>query len=104
NKMHPFIDRDGGATTTGWMASLKEAIKLCDDKTRVVPGHGELGGVEILKAQVEYFEKMRDLVAREIKAGKPPKEVAEMKPRLDPDYARGDFVGMVLGAIYDELK
>src|SRR5262245_5162132 len=104
NKMHPFIDRDGGATTAGWMASLKEAIKLCDDKTRVVPGHGELGGVEILKAQVEYFEKMRDLVAKEIKAGRARKNVAEMKPGLYPDYGRGDSVGTVLAAIYDELK
>ena len=48
------------------MSSLKEAIKLCDEKTRVVPGHGELGGVEMLKAQIDYFEKMRDLVAKEI--------------------------------------
>lgn len=104
NKVHPFIDRDGGATTAGWMASLKQAIKLCDDKTRVVPGHGELGGVEILKAQVEYFEKMRDLVAKEIKTGKSRKDVAEMKPSLYADYGKPDFVGMVLGSIYDELK
>jgi cyclase len=104
NTMHPFVDKDGGASTTGWQESLRKAIALCDEKTRVVPGHGELCGVEALKAQVEYFDAMRDLVSKQIKAGKTRKEVAEMKPTLHADYGKADFVGMVLGAIFDELK
>jgi glyoxylase-like metal-dependent hydrolase (beta-lactamase superfamily II) len=104
NKMHPFVDRDGGATTTGWIASLKKAMELCDAKTHVIPGHGELCTVDALKQQVEYFEKMRDLVGKQLKAGKSRKEVAEMKPTLFEGYGKPDFVGMVLGAIYDEMK
>ena len=103
-KSHPFVDRDGGATTVGWMASLKKAMELCDAKTKVIPGHGELCTVEGLKQQVEYFEKMRDLVGKQLKAGKTRKEVAEMRPQLFEGYAKPDFVGMVLGAIYDEMK
>jgi glyoxylase-like metal-dependent hydrolase (beta-lactamase superfamily II) len=104
NKMHPYVDRDGGATTSGWMASLKKAIGLCDAQTHVIPGHGELCTVDGLKQQVEYFEKMRDLVGTQLKAGKTRKEVAEMRPQLFEGYGKPDFVGMVLGAIYDELK
>ena len=70
NKTHPFVDAEGGGNTTSWVASLRKAMALCDAKTRVVPGHGELCGIEGLKAQVEYFEKMRDLVSKERKAGK----------------------------------
>jgi hypothetical protein len=70
----------------------------------VVPGHGELCGVEGLKEQIAYFEKMRDLVAKQIKGGKSRKEVAEMKPTLFEGYGKPDFVGMVLGAIYEELQ
>ncbi len=104
NQRHPFIDRDGGATTTGWMASLKKALELCDAKTKVVPGHGDLCDRGALTQQVEYFEKMRELVGQQIKAGRTRKEVAEMKPGLYSSYANADFVGMALGAIYDELK
>ncbi len=104
NKKHPYVDTDGGANTTAWIASLNKAIALCDPKTKVIPGHGDLSTVECLKTQVEYFEKMRDLVAKQIKAGKSRKEVAEMKPSLFENYENKDIVGMVLGAIYTELK
>ena len=104
NGRHPYVDADGGANTSAWMASLKKAMELCDAKTKVIPGHGDLCGVDGLKQQVEYFEKMRDLVAKQIKAGKSRKEVAEMKPALFESYGNKEIVGMVLGAIYTELK
>jgi cyclase len=104
NGRHPYVDPDGGANTTAWIASLNKAIQLCDPKTKVIPGHGDLCTVETLKTQIEYFEKMRDLVAKQIKAGKSRKEVAEMKPTLFANYENKDIVGMVLGAIYTELK
>ncbi len=104
NGRHPYVDSDGGGNTSSWIASLKKAIDLCDAKTKVIPGHGDLCTVETLKTQIGYFEKMRDLVAKQIKAGKSRKEVAEMKPTLFENYANKDIVGMVLGAIYTELK
>jgi glyoxylase-like metal-dependent hydrolase (beta-lactamase superfamily II) len=106
NKMHPVVDMKSGASTRGWQESLRKAIALCDDKTHVVPGHGELCGIEALKAQLEYFDTMRDLVSKELKAGKSRKDVVEIKlpATLYPDYAKPDFVADVLGAIFDELK
>jgi len=103
NGRHPFVDRDSGATTTGWEASLRKVIELCDAKTRVVPGHGELCGVEALRTQIEYFGAMREAVAKAVAAGKTRKEVAEMDPGVFAQYgsARRD---MVLGAMFDEAK
>jgi glyoxylase-like metal-dependent hydrolase (beta-lactamase superfamily II) len=103
-RTHPVIDRDGGATTTGWIASLEKAIALCDSKTKVVPGHGELCTVEGLKEQIKYFETMRGLVDKAIKENKPRKDIVELRPAQYTDYARPQGLGMALAAIYDELK
>jgi glyoxylase-like metal-dependent hydrolase (beta-lactamase superfamily II) len=104
NRMHPYVDKDGGADTASWQESLRKAAALCDANTKVIPGHGEICGVEGLKAQIEYFDKMRALVAAAIKAGKTRKEVAETRPEIYVEYGKADFVGLVLGAIYDEMK
>jgi glyoxylase-like metal-dependent hydrolase (beta-lactamase superfamily II) len=103
NRLHPYIDADGGGATKTWIASLKKAIELCDAKTKVVPGHGELCDVQALHKQVEYFEKMREIVGRQVKLGKTRKEVAELKPTLFEGYGNTDRLGMALAAIYGEL-
>ena len=75
HKLHPFIDRSAGATTAGWIGSLRKIIELCDDTTVVVPGHGELTDVAGVRGQIEYFERCREAVAAAIKEGKDKKAV-----------------------------
>jgi len=101
HKRHPFIDLGAGATTEGWTASVRKIIDLCDDKTVVVPGHGEITDVAGLRSQVEYFEQAREVVAAAIKEGKTRQETqALMLPRFK-EYGPA---GRTLGTIYEELK
>jgi len=104
NGLHPFIDRPAGATTVGWRKSLNEAIKLCDDKTLVIPGHGENGDKSILSQQIEYFDTLQSIVEKAIKDGKSKETIGEMKP--DP-FAKVGFEMMQAGALtamYEELS
>lgn len=102
-KLHPYVDADGGGNTQGWINALKETIKLCDAKTRVIPGHGELTDVSGLREQVDYFEKVREAVAKALKEGKERKEIVTMKIPF-PGYANEERQGMALAAVYAEMK
>lgn len=102
--MHPFVDQSAGGNTVGWSAAARKAAELCDDKTIVIPGHGEVTTVAALREQAEYFENVREVVTREMKAGKSRKEIAEMNHGLYALYAAPTRRSMTLMAIYDELK
>lgn len=104
HQRHPYIDLDGGASTTGWLASLAKIIAMCDAKTVVIPGHGEITDVEGLKAQVGYFEFARDLIEREFKAGKTRQDVIALKPSEFAKLEGAGIQGLAFGAIYEEFK
>jgi cyclase len=104
NAMHPFIDRPAGATTVGWRKSLNEAIKLCDDQTLVIPGHGENGDKSILTNQIHYFDTLQTIVEKAMKEGKSKETISEMKPE---PFAKHGFEMLQAGALtamYDELS
>lgn len=77
NGLHPFFDADGGATVRGWVESLRECETLCDAETVVVPGHGLVGDVEIIRGQIGYLESLIEAVREEIEAGVPIEAAAE---------------------------
>lgn len=102
-KLHPFIDRSAGATTTGWIKSLEVMIERCNDNTIVVPGHGEVTNVTGLRWMVDYFKQTRDLVQKAIDEGKTREQIVEMNfPHFD-GIGFGQLRPRTLGAVYDEL-
>ena len=42
NYMFPFIDLDSGGTVNGFIAGMERLIKMADEDTVIIPGHGEL--------------------------------------------------------------
>lgn len=104
HKVYPYIDSDGGGNTKAWQETLTKVIALCDEKTKIVPGHGELCDKKALADQIEYFNTMRDWVAKQIKAGKTRKEIAESNPEPYDKYNVPWIRPITLGGIHDELK
>lgn len=104
NKVYPYIDREGGATTQGWRAALRKVMELCDDKTVIVPGHGDVCTKAALTEQIEYFDRMTDFVAKQIKDGKTREEVTKMNPEPYDTYNVAWIRPNTLGGIYDELQ
>jgi glyoxylase-like metal-dependent hydrolase (beta-lactamase superfamily II) len=104
NNLHAYYDKDGGASSAGWMKSLERIVHLCDSKTVVVPGHGDIGDLETVKKQMKYFEDVRALVEKALKDGKPREEVEKMALPAYAAYRLDVARGLVLGGIYDELK
>ncbi|MCB9838817.1 MAG: MBL fold metallo-hydrolase [Phycisphaeraceae bacterium] len=103
NKMHPFIDLDGGATTKGWLAAVEQCLKLCDERTIVVPGHGPVTNFRGLELQRDYFNALRETVARAVKEGRSREETYKLPIPGFEDYDSPRGQAMALSAAYIEL-
>lgn len=104
HRLHPFMDRPAGATSKGWIESVRQIIKLCDDKTLVIPGHGPITGVAGLRGQIEYFEAVRDAAQRAIDAGETRDEFAASELAVFEGYSFEGLKSRTLGTIYDEIS
>lgn len=103
HRLHPFMDVAAGANSTGWIASLQRIIALCNERTVVIPGHGELTGVDGVRRQIEYFERTRDAVAAAVRQGQSREQIEAIELADFRDYGFERIRSRVLGAIYDEL-
>ena len=59
----PYIDVDAGADILNWIGILDELIRIGGDDATVVPGHGEVGSVQVLVDQRDYLQDLSDAVA-----------------------------------------
>lgn len=67
---YPSIDVGNGGNINGMIAGVARYIKMVNDKTKVVPGHGPLTDKAGLVAYRKFLIAARDRIARLIKAGK----------------------------------
>jgi glyoxylase-like metal-dependent hydrolase (beta-lactamase superfamily II) len=102
--MHPYMDPPAGAESRGWQHSARETISLCDENTIVVPGHGPVGDVEILRQQIAYFDAMREAAREAIEAGKSREAAQEANVPAVADRDWTQMQSRNLGIIYDELS
>ncbi|MBB5057436.1 glyoxylase-like metal-dependent hydrolase (beta-lactamase superfamily II) [Granulicella aggregans] len=99
---YPFIDYDSGGSIHGMLTAATENLSLADEKTIVVPGHGEVGNRRDLVEFREMLRSVQDKVAVQKKAGKPLAAVIASKPTSEFDAKWGGgfitpelFVGLV---------
>jgi glyoxylase-like metal-dependent hydrolase (beta-lactamase superfamily II) len=101
--LHPFFDRPAGANTAGWIRSNQAMLEVCNDDTIVIPGHGEVGGPDIMRAQIEYFEKTVNAVQAAIDDGLERDAIVKMTFEHFEGLGFEQLKERVLGAVYDEL-
>jgi cyclase len=89
NGFYPFIDASTGGNINGTVAAADRALKLVDDKTKIVPGHGPLGDKAALTKYREVIGTTRDRVQKLKAAGKSLAEVQAAKPTADFDATWG---------------
>src|SRR5207245_6951161 len=97
NSIYPYIDASTGGSVTGMIAANDKILKLANNDTKIVPGHGPLGA----KADVVKFRDMliaaRDRVGKLKSAGKSAQEAVAAKPLADLEdtWGKGFFNGDV---------
>ena len=95
NGRYPYIDSSTGGRIDGMIEAANRVLRLANDQTRIVPGHGRIAG----KPELEKFRDMLATVADRVRklktAGKSLDESVAEKPLadLDAEWGNGRFKG-----------
>lgn len=65
----PFVDVDMGGTPDGLISAVEAAMMICDEDTKIIPGHGELSNKDDLSSYLQMLKIMRDRVKKEVEKG-----------------------------------
>jgi cyclase len=108
NGRYPNIDFANGGNIKGMIAAADAYLKLVNDKTRIVPGHGPLADKAALMAYRTMLVTARDRMAKLVKVGKSEDDVVAAKPFADLDakwapteLAGKNFVRVVYHSLAD---
>jgi glyoxylase-like metal-dependent hydrolase (beta-lactamase superfamily II) len=112
NRLHPRVDRPGGASIKGWIDQLGKVPGEHDRDTIYIFGHAK-AGMPVTGPQAElavlrnYLTAVLEHAQQGIKAGKSKEEItaASELPGFTDFVAAGQILTLagVLGAAYDEL-
>ena len=80
NGLFPVIDLGSGGSVTGYLEAMKEIHGMVDDKTRIIPGHGEIGTKADLAKQIAMLEGAIKAVEARIKAKDTLEQAIAKKP------------------------
>jgi len=69
-----------GGSVNGMIAAAGRILGLCDEKTKIIPGHGRLSDPKRLQDFRAMLETVRDRVAAMIRDGKTLEAVVASKP------------------------
>jgi cyclase len=75
----PFVDRSSGGSVAGMIAAMDAGLKLADDKTQVIPGHGPMSTKADMQAYRDALAAFNIRIAAEVKAGKTQDQILAMK-------------------------
>lgn len=104
NNLWPFIDRSARADTRGWQRSLEESLKLTNDDTKVVPGHGNIARHFAIRSQISFFHNLREVVSTSIRAGLSKEQVAALEPAQFAEMGFTQIRPRTLTAMYEEIE
>lgn len=101
--LNPYVDRSAGANTAGWIASCKAMLKLCDDDTVVIPGHGNITDRSGIQGQIDYFERVRAYIEERTGEGATVAQIRAAPPEWMLELGFPQFAPMVLGEVHAEM-
>jgi cyclase len=98
---YPFFDASTGGNIEGMIAGAARGITLADGDTKIVPGHGPVGGRAELTKSHDMLVTVRDRVQKLKAGGKSLQDAVAAKPTADLDgtWAKG----MVNGDFFTTL-
>lgn len=95
NGFYPFIDVDHGGSLKGMIKGVDKVLRIADDQTKIISGHGPLGDKNQLQNYREMlalaYERLNSLKAQ----GKTMQEAVAAKPLADLEatWGKGIFTG-----------
>jgi len=83
NGGYPYIDLQSGGTLDGTIAAQEAILALCDDDTKIIPGHGPLSSKAIMAPYVAMLKDVRMRIAALIAQGLTEDQAVKADPLKD---------------------
>lgn len=80
NGIFPVIDLGSGGSVKGYLAAMEEIWAMADDKTRIIPGHGDMAAKADLRKQIDMLTGAIASVEKHVKAGDSLQKTVAAKP------------------------
>jgi glyoxylase-like metal-dependent hydrolase (beta-lactamase superfamily II) len=87
--MYPFIDAGTGGSVRGTIAAVDRVLKITDDNTKIIPGHGPLSNKKELQGYRDMLAKVAGRIEKMIKSGKNLQQVIAAQPTREFDAVWG---------------
>ena len=104
---YPYVDLGSGGNFEGFIGAAKRILALCNEDTKVIPGHGEIAGRREVAFWHDTLSTIRDRVRALIEEGKTLQEAVAAKPTADLDQGMGaNFVSsdQIVEAAYRSMR
>jgi glyoxylase-like metal-dependent hydrolase (beta-lactamase superfamily II) len=79
----PIIDIFHGGSVSGYIAAIDKIIGMCDEETKIIPGHGPISNLEGLCAYRDMLIAARDRIDKLMKEGKTLEDIVAADPTSD---------------------
>jgi len=86
---YPFIDLNSGGSIDGLITAINKALFIVNDKTVIIPGHGNLSNRQELSAYRDVLSDIRERIKTAKSEGKTLEAVKEMGLTKEWDDTRG---------------
>ena len=98
----PFIDADNGGSIDGIIRFCEEILKVVNDKTIVVPGHGPISTTEDIQIYIDMLIVVRDRIQSLIIEGKTLEQILASDPTVEwrNKYGEGPFIQGLVDRAY----
>ena len=98
----PFIDAGNGGSIDGIIRFCEEILKVVNDETVVVPGHGPISTTEDIQTYIDMLIVVRDRIQAQILEGKSLQEIIDSDPTKEwrDKFGDGPFIVGVIDRAY----
>ncbi len=98
----PFIDDDGGGPIDGIINGAEQMLKMINDETKIIPGHGQISSKKDLQEYKNLLQTIRNRIADGIKAGKTVDQIISSDPTKE--FKTGFDKVFFVQSVYNSLK
>jgi len=98
----PFIDADNGGSIDGIIQFCEEVLKVVNDETIVVPGHGPISTTQDIQTYIDMLVVVWDRIRSQIDEGKNLEEILASDPSKEwrDKFGEGPFIQGVVDRAY----
>lgn len=104
--MFPFIDVSAGGSIDGLISAVDTVLRMVNDETAIIPGHGPLSNAEGLRAYRKLLDTVRRRIRGMIEEGRSRDEIVAARPtaEFDEEWGGGfikpdDWVGLIYSSL-----